>query len=165
MSSRVPLPWRRVGKVGTTWRSRAGWGCWRGGCGRRRRVCSNSRWMRHVLIQLVMPKLSCCEKWNHENNFHKRLGVKIGINPIWYFITKTSKTSIYLEWQFKGDLFRCDDRLFVWMPPIVKLSSRDVEDETVDEDVCHMAANRIVEKLLCPRLGKGCQSYNMNHNP
>ena len=78
MSSRVPLPWRRVGKVGTTWRSRAGWGCWRGGCGRRRRVCSNSRWMRHVLIQLVMPKLSCCEKWNHENNFHKRLGVKIG---------------------------------------------------------------------------------------
>ena len=34
----------------------------------------------------------------------------------------------------------------------------------MDEDVCHMAATRIVEKLLCPRLGKGCQSYNMNHN-
>ena len=74
MSSRVPLPWSSVCK-GTTRGSRAGWGCWRGGCGRRRRVCSNSRWMRHVLIQLVMPKLS----WNKNIIMNNYSGVRIGI--------------------------------------------------------------------------------------
>ena len=71
------------------------------------------------------------------------------------FHISSSQRVSYLEWQLDDNISTFDDRLFAWIPPIAKFSSR-VEDETANEDdACHMAATRIGEKFALPTLRQG----------